>query len=103
MQTGLKVAIIGGDERSGSPYPQGVEVRRFGSSRFRGNGGLKRAFAAIAAGGLDVVLLLVRWLGHSAADRVRAACRRCGVPCHIIPGGESSAIRVVRELVEGVR
>ena len=98
MQASRKVAIVGGDEREGPRYPDGVEVLRYGSSHCKGNGGLKRVLAAIAAGRLAAVVVLVRWLGHPAADRVRDACRRRDVVCLLVPGGESSAVRGVREM-----
>lgn len=99
MNERLQIAIVGGDEREGPSYPPGVEIRRYGSNRFRGNGSLRRVLATIDMGGLDAVVVLVRWLGHSTSETVRAACRRAGIPCNIVTGGESSAIRVVRELV----
>lgn len=101
MEPIKKVGIVGGDERQGREYPPGVEVRRYGSSRFRGNGALRHVLAAIGAGGLDAVVVMVRWLGHPAAEQVRAACRLVGIPCLMVPGGESSALRLVRSLVGG--
>jgi hypothetical protein len=100
MRAPLRVAVVGGDEREGPSYPEGVEVRRYGSRRFRGNGGLRRILAAIRTGELDAVVVLVRWLGHPASKAVRAACRRAGVRCRVVTGGESAVLRVVRALVE---
>lgn len=100
MDSSIKtVGIVGGDERAWGGYPEGVEVRRYGSTRFKGNGALRQVLAAIASGGLDVVVLMVRWLGHPASEQVRAACSRGGIRCLVVPGGESSMLRVVRELV----
>lgn len=102
MQTEIRVGIVGGDEREGPSWPVGVDVRHFGSSRFRGNGGLRRVLAAIGSGGLDAVVVLVRWLGHPASEAVRSACRDAGIPCNIVTGGASSALRAVRELLAAV-
>lgn len=101
MPAQLRVALVGGDERSGATYPPGVTVRRFGSSHFSGNGALRRVLAAITTGGLDAVVVLVRWLGHPASEAVRLACRRAGIPCSVVTGGESSALRAIRHLVGG--
>jgi hypothetical protein len=75
-----------------------VEVRRFGSTRCHGNGSLKRLLSAIAAGGFEVVILLARWLGHPASERVRAACRAAHVRCHTVAGGDTSAMRELEQL-----
>ncbi len=103
MEPGINIAIVGGDERRGRDFPIGVRVRRFASNHFGGNGGLKRVLTAIASGTLDLVVLLVRWLGHPAADRVRSACKQAGVPCHNVSGGESSATRLILSLAFGGR
>lgn len=100
MARRFRIGVVGGDERGGAKFPLGVDVRRFGSSRFRGTGGVRRAVGAIAAGGLDAVVVLVRWIGHPGCDAIRGACRRCGVPCIVVAGGETSALRAVRRIVE---
>ena len=99
MEPVRRIGIVGGDERKTRSYPDGIEIRRYGSAHFKGNGALRQILAAIASGGLDVVVLMVRWLGHSMSEKVRAACRLSGIPCRIVPGGESSVLRVVRTLV----
>ncbi len=99
MPTPIRVALVGGDERAGFAYPDGVEVRRYGSSGGCGNGGLKRVLQALSAGQTDAVLILVRWLGHSEFSSVKAACGRAGIQCRIVSGGESSVVRAVGDLV----
>lgn len=99
MPTPIRVALVGGDERAGFAYPDGVEVRRYGSSGSCGNGGLKRVLQALSAGRIDAVLIIVRWLGHSESRSVRAACQRAGILCRIVSGGESSVVRAVRDLL----
>jgi hypothetical protein len=36
-------------------------------------------------------LLLTRWLGHSEAGAITAACRSVGVRCLVVDGGLSAA------------
>ena len=103
MHTTLRVAVVGGDERIRTFYPPRLEVRRYGSRKCRGNGGLKQALATIRVGGLDAVVLLVRWLGHPASRAVRGACKRAGIPCAVVTGGESSARRVVLSIAHRCR
>jgi hypothetical protein len=99
MERPLRVVIVGGTAHEQGSVPEGIDVRRFASSRYAGNGSVRRAAAAIDGGSADVVVLLVRWIGHSGSDQVRAAARRSGVPCVIIPGGVSSLDRLLRLLL----
>jgi hypothetical protein len=78
-----RVAVIGGDGRFDGSDLVNSRVRVFKSTRFGGNGGLKRLVASLKAGGVDRVIILARWIGHSAAGRVLAVCRKLGVPFDI--------------------
>lgn len=96
----VRVALVGGDCRVDLPsLPPHVVLERYGSRRDTGNGEQRRLIESIHAGVVDLVVLLVRWVGHSTSGRVRDACRRASVPVLIIPGGGSSALRRLSALV----
>lgn len=98
----VRVALVGGDCRVDLPsLPPCIVLNRYGSSRHAGNGEQRRLIEAIHAGMVDLVVLLVRWVGHSTSGRVRAACRRASVPVLIVPGGGSSALRRLSALLSG--
>ena len=101
MKHHFTVILVGGDGRARLAVPDDLELRRYGSRKYRGNGSIQSAVAAIEAGAVDGVVLLVRWLGHSAFHALRAAARRAGIPCRIVPGGESAALRAARDLAGG--
>lgn len=99
-----EVAVIGGDGRGADRWTDSASIRVFASPRYAGNGSLRRAIAAIDGGRIGLVLLLVRWLGHSDFRRIVAACRDGDVPFVLVPGGLSSARRILGEvLAEGVQ
>lgn len=93
----LKLALVGGDRRVDLAHAD-VDLRVFGSSRCCGNGEGHRILAAITGGSLDAVIVMIRWLGHPASQQIRAACRRSGIPCHLVPGGGSAVVILVRAL-----
>lgn len=96
----LRVALVGGDGRVNLPsLPTNVALDHYGSSRCIGNGEQRRLIEAIRGGMIDLVVLLVRWAGHSNTGRVRDACRRASVPVLIVPGGGSSALRRLSALI----
>ena len=95
MKRVFRLILVGGDGRSGRPFHDDVEVRRFGSAKFRGNGETRNTLAAINAGQVDLVVLMIRWIGHSEADAIRARCRRASIRCAIVTGGRSAARRQV--------
>ena len=98
------IAVIGGDgRRLDLPFPTAI-VRSFPSPRYGGNGSLRRAVAAIAGGRVGLVVLLVRWLGHSDSRSVAGICKSNGVPLLTVRGGASEAHRRVAEFLQrGVR
>ena len=103
MHPRFNVMLVGGDGRARLQPAEGVDLRWYGSSRHRGNGALRSALAVIDSGSVDAVILLIRWLGHSACHALRAACRRASIPCTVVVGGESAAMRAVLELAGGQR
>lgn len=98
MEADKTFAVIGGDVRTHERYPDDVVVRRYASVRYGGNGPRKAAIQAIRSGGVDAVVLLTRWLGHSSFNAIRAACHRAGIPCVPVSGGTCSAARAVAAL-----
>lgn len=97
------VLVIGGDgRRFGGRHGRGVEIRACASSKYGGNGRLHGVLAAIRAGAFDLVLVMIRWLGHSESAAITAACRIAGVPFRMIPGGMTSASRALSRHVEEV-
>lgn len=97
----LRVALVGGDPKRLAVQVEGVALQQFGSARDVGGGELKRLLQSVQGGGLDYVLVLARFVGHSMHNRVRDECRRAGVPCRVLPGGATAAAKELRELVRG--
>lgn len=59
---------------------------------YRGHDTGEAAVSAIRAGGVDAVVLLIRFAGHEI-NRIKAVCDVSGVPCHTAPsGGGLSAV-----------
>jgi hypothetical protein len=48
------------------------------TSRFR---------SVVQAADIDMVLILIRWVGHAHAEDIRAYCREVNKPCVLIPSG----------------
>ena len=99
MQSERTIAVVGGNGRR-VEVPGGLCVRWYPSAKEGGHHSARRVLDAMAAGGVDVVLLLVRWLGHPLATRVRAEGRRVGVPVQFVLGGRSSLRRALFDLRE---
>lgn len=96
MEEPLRMLLVGGDGSRAFPaFPDGVDVVRVSSRRYDGNRSIQCALATLRKGNVDLVVLLVRWLGHPAHDALVAACKRTGVPLIRVSGGASSAIRAV--------
>jgi hypothetical protein len=93
------VAVVGGDGARQVPLVAGAVICQFPSVREGGNGRQQHAIAAIRGGAFALVLVVVRWMGHSHCDNVRRACRRSGVPCLVVVGGMASVARVVEAFV----
>jgi len=100
----LRIALVGGDRRYRQDlFSKDVRIRTFGSVRNSGNGGPRSLIAAVNSGSFDLVPVLVRWLGHSYCRAIKSECRRRHVPCLCVPGGATSASRLVeRYLTDGV-
>lgn len=79
------LAVLGGDGRYRPTMTSEQEVRIYKGRRFGGNGELRRLERALRAGGIDRLLVLARWNGHSAVGRVLRLCRQIGVPFEIVP------------------
>ena len=80
----LRAAVLGGDGRSRRHHPAGAFVRVYPSTRYGGNGGLRALEASLRAGGVDVLVLLTRWVGHSASNKIMKLCRQLGVPVRVV-------------------
>ncbi len=83
------IAIVGGDGRDHA-MDIAAEIRSYPSSHNSGNGSIRDANAAIKAGKIQFVLLLVRWLGHSEYQSVVKACKAAQVRCRNVPRGSVS-------------
>ncbi len=78
-----RVAVLGGDGRHTVDAGPEARVRIYRSPRDGGTGDVRRLLDSIRAGGVDRVVILVRFNSHSATDSVRRACKRAGVPVAI--------------------
>ena len=80
-----RIAVLGGDGRFRRDRLPGCRVRVFPGSRFGGNGPARRLERSLRAGGIDQVVILARWIGHSETSRVLRLCRRLDVPFQVVP------------------
>lgn len=81
----VRLAVLGGDGRYQPQPVPGQEVRIYRARRYGGNGELRRLEQALRGGGIDRLLVLARWNGHSAVGRVLRICRHLRVPFEIVP------------------
>jgi hypothetical protein len=58
------------------------DLELFGSTGQTGQGELRRMSAALRAGALQQVCLVIRWAGHGEIDAIRRLCRTLGITCH---------------------
>lgn len=84
-----RVAVVGGVPGRMVVQVVGVDIRYFGSARDVGDGELRRLQHAIANGAFDLVVVAVRFGGHSMCNGVRDACKRAGLTCWVRPCGAS--------------
>ena len=80
-----RVAILGGDGRHARRSPAGADVRYYQARHYGGNGEMRGLLAALAAGSIDMVIILARWNAHCVTRRVRAVCKRLGVKVVVEP------------------
>lgn len=80
-----RVAILGGDARQEGRWLELGTPVYFQARRFGGNGELRRLERALRAGTIDHVVILIRWNGHSATEKVRRLCRSRRVPVTLVP------------------
>lgn len=91
------ILVVGGDARQGDRRIDGTLVRAVASTKSGGTGEHRALIAAVRAGSVKVVLLLVRWLGHSESRAITSACRSVGVRCLIVHAGMSTAWAIAEE------
>lgn len=84
--------VLGGDGRQVRQELQGVRIDVRGSFRKGGNGQLNSARTLVKNRSIDLVVLMVRWLGHSEVNVIKSDCKTSKVPYVCIPGGVSSMI-----------
>ena len=81
-----RVAVYGGDLRRLARALAGLaDVALFGSTGQTGQGELRRLLAALRAGAVREVCVIVRWAGHGEVDAIRRLCRTLRVPCRDFP------------------
>lgn len=97
------VLVVGGDARQGDRQVGDAIVKAIASSKFGGNGANRALIAAIRGGAVALVVVLARWLGHSEAHAIYAACRSVGIRYLIVRGGLSSAWNMVETEVRRSR
>lgn len=77
-----RVAVFGGDLHRLTRALAGLaDLELFGSTGQTGQGELRRMLAALRAGAVREVCLVVRWAGHGEIDAIRRLCRTLGVGC----------------------
>ena len=77
-----RVLVFGGDNRKLARDLAGLDhLELFGSTGQTGQGELRRVSAALRAGAVQQVCLVIRWAGHGEIDKIRKLCRALGVAC----------------------
>lgn len=89
------VLVVGGDARQGDRRIGDTVVRAVASKKFGGNGQHHSLISTIRGGRVRLVVLLTRWLGHSEAGSITAACRSVGVRYLVVDGGLGAARSLV--------
>ena len=80
-----EIAVVGGDGRHVRVVPPGWRV--FPSSKHAGNGSIDHLVDAIRGGGVRLVIVLTRWIGHSELARVMRAARSANVDVRLHRAG----------------
>jgi hypothetical protein len=97
-----EIVIVGGDARQGDRLIRGFRIRAVASTKHGGAGEHRALIAAIRGGNIQLVLLLVRWLGHPESHAIAATCRAVGVRCLVVTAGLSAAWALAdREVARG--
>lgn len=95
-----RILVVGGDARSAAIlHVAGVEVETVQGTNYGGSKSYHRITAVIRHGAPDLVVVLVRWLGHSESARLSKLCSTAKVPCLLVPGGLSSAKRQIADFI----
>jgi hypothetical protein len=81
-----RTAIVGGDGRRLKSLSYGPGTRVFPAARYGGNGLIRALCAALRAGRIDRVVLLIRFVDHPTSERIKRMCRRLGVPVERFAG-----------------
>ncbi len=85
-----RVVIVGGDNRFQTLEVAGARIWSFGSSGQSGSGSLRQAKAKIKGRAVDLVVVAIKWLGHSDHAAIEAACRKAKVRLVKAMGGFES-------------
>ncbi len=85
MSRAPRVAVFGGDLSKLSRALADLDhVELFGSTGQTGQGELRRMTAALRAGAVQQVCLVIRWAGHGEIDVIRRLCRALGITCRCV-------------------
>lgn len=90
-----RVAIYGGDGRHLHRFTAAASFRVFSGIRY-GRGSLTALDEAIRTGSIDLVVVLVRFIGHSECRALNRVCRSRGTAVRCFRG--SSLRRIFAEL-----
>ncbi len=85
-----RTAIVGGDGRRLKTLSYGPATRIFPAAKYGGNGLIRALFAALRAGHIERVILLIRFVDHPTSERIKRMCRRLGVPVQRFAGSASA-------------
>lgn len=95
----VSIVIVGGDGRQRHHQIRNASIRCFASSK-HGNGNPRSVIAALRSGSVDLVILLVRWLGHPERHAIVATCRTQAVRYLVIERGMTAAWRAITAFVK---
>lgn len=95
----FRVAVVGGDGREFECAIPDVAVARFPSRRDGGARGVRSVERVIKNGTVELVVLLVKWLGHSDFSAIKRLCGVHAVRCLSLSGGKSALCELVRSEV----
>ena len=82
----LRIAVFGGDSRQARRFRHVPDAVFYPAGGCAGPHHAQRLIDSIRHGGVDRILILVRWNGHSATRRIREVARAHAVPVTMIAG-----------------
>lgn len=90
-----RIAIVGGDGRCQTWVAEAPTVEIIPSPKFGGHGRIRAFLKALRNGRFILVVLLLGFIDHPTAGRIRKLCREAGIPFKL-DGNQNDLRRALR-------